>query len=91
MAWGKKDDKDKVVKFTEDKDRAKQLRDKAKTKLQQAGIEYKETGKGVGRDVAKTKRGQEAQQKREEINKHAARGMIDNTVNRKGKFQSEWD
>lgn len=90
MAWGKKDDK-KPVKFTEDKAQAKAMRDRAKTKLQQAGIEYKETGKGVGRDVAKTKKGREEQAKRERINKAARDGVIENVVDKRGKFRSEWD
>jgi hypothetical protein len=68
---------EKLVKFTEDRGRAKQIRDKAKTKLQQAGIDGKETKKGVGRDVAKTEKGRQEQIKREKINGYVAKNVYE--------------
>lgn len=103
MVWGKKKEEKpaktakavpaKTVNFTEDKNRAKAIRAKAKTKLQEAGIDTSDTKKGVGRKVAKTAKGQRAQQDREAINKHVRRAGWTSPEYGVGKSgsKSEWD
>lgn len=65
--FGKKPDK--PVKFTEDKNAAKDRRGKALTDAQRKGLEVKETKKGVERVVPKTAKGKKEQANRETINK----------------------